>query len=216
MKLRFGFWIAAALILGVRPLGAEAHVVRGDASRLPPPDMTRQIERKTADGFQKAFSTKVISTGAVEGKAWNRATPAISMKTWSGGRDDFYARSLDLGAFERDSAARGAWLKGGEPWGRLEAMDVSPSAWDGRASEIRPRAIPAEAVELPGALSSEDARAKFRVTPVVITDSAGKKREQGRAAVAREPGAVRVGGESVEAVRAPPGTSAPRTPSASP
>lgn len=206
----------AALVLGLRPLGAETHIIRGDTSRLPPPDMTRQIERKTADGFQKTFSTRAIPTEAVEGKAWNRATPAVPLKTWSGGRDDFYARSLDVGAFQPASVGSAAGVKVGDPFGKPVAIEASRHALDGRVAEIRPEAIPAEAVEMPGDLTPEEVRAKFRVTPVVVTDVSGKKQERGRAAVVRETGGVRVGGETVEAIRAPPEMSVPRKRPASP
>ncbi|MCC7517836.1 MAG: hypothetical protein IT578_01480 [Verrucomicrobiae bacterium] len=215
MKLSRTRLVVALLAAGVAVAHAEPKVVRGDPSQLPRPDLTRQIERKSVEDLQKSFETKSISVGAVEMKAWGGAAPSLPRKSWNNSRGDYYARSLQIGAFEAREASDGVLTRKEPPFARAE-WKVSPSAFEGRASEIHPKAVPAEAVELPEDLAPEDVRARFRTTPVIQTGVSGGKHPRGRATEARETAPVRVGVQPVEQLRARPENPAPRTPSASP
>jgi hypothetical protein len=208
--------LAAALLLAMLPAAdAESRVVRGDASQLPPPDLSRQFERKSAEGFQKTFDARSVSSGVVETRTWGGAAPRVAAKPWGGGREDYYARTVQAGAFEARGVSDGSWATRGAPFSRGAVAGTS-GPYDPAAMGVRPEAVSAEAVEPPPELGPEAAKARFRVTtPVMQADAQGKPRERGQATVEREAAPVRVGAQAVEGIRGPPGRPAPQTPAAS-
>lgn len=214
MKVPFPVWLLGAFL--VSPLAhGETQVVHGDPSKLPAPDMTRQFERKQADGFQKTFNAKSVPVGAVQTRAWSGASPAVTTRAWEGSTGDFYARSIQVGAFESRGSASPGWATRGQVF-EQGTVATSSSPLDGRGEGMRPNAVAAEAVEIPPDLTPDDMGKKFRVTtPLVEVDASGRKRERGHATTEREVAPVRVGSQGSGGVRAPPGKPSPQTPAAS-
>ena len=216
MKLAIPALAFAILFLSAVLTRAETKVIRGDTSKLPMPDPSRQIERKTADGFQKTIDMKSFSTSpSFETRAWTGSSPSVPMKAWSGSPGDFYARSIQAGAFEAHGTPPSSWLKKGGSFER-DALTVSQSELNTRGTAVKPVSVPAGVVELPPDLTEEDARTRFRVTkPLMEVGPSGTKKTRGEATVEREVAPVRVGGASARSVRVPPETSPPQTPAVS-
>lgn len=205
----------AILLLGTLPAITESLVVHGDASKVPPPDLSRQIERKPVEDLQKSFTTKSFPTSNFETRSWPGATPSVPMKSWSGSRSDFYARSIQVGAFQARGTPPPGWATRNGAF-QTGTVAVPQSELDRRGTAVTPASIPAGAVELPPDLTEEDARSRFRVTkPLVEVGSTGTKKTRGEATVEREAAPLRVGGASVGGVRAPPGKPPPQTPAVS-
>ncbi len=205
----------AVLLLGALPALTESSVVHGDASSVPRPDLSRQIERKTADGFQKTIDAKSFPTSNFETRSWTGVTPSVPMKSWTGSSSDFYARSIQVGAFDARGTPPSSWSAKGGSFDR-DPLVVPRSVLDQRGTAVTPMSVPAETVELPPDLTEEDARSRFRITkPLVQVGPTGTKKVRGEATVEREVAPVRVGGVWAEGVRAPPGKSPPQTPAVS-
>lgn len=215
MTVPFSVAAFAVLLCGVVLARGETKVVHGDPSKLPRPDPSRQIERKTVEDLQKTFTTRSVPTSTFETRTWSGASPSVPMKAWSGPSSDFYARSIQVGAFDARGTPPSSWSAKGGSFDR-GALVTSQSELDKRGTAVTPASIPAEAVELPPDLTEEDARSRFRTTrPLVEVGPTGKKKVRGEATVEREAAPLRVGGTPVGEVRAPPGKLPPQTPAVS-
>lgn len=208
-------WLTVAMLAVLPALlvaRAETRVVHGDPSKLPPPDLSRQIERKTVEDLQKGLSTRSVPVRSVETRSWPGSASPVTVKAWSGSKTDYSPRAIQVGAFEPRGSVPSGWVTKGEPFGQT-AVATPSSPLDGRGEVARPSSVPAEAVELPPDLTPEDTRRRFRVTsPLVEIDAAGKRRERGQATTEREVAPVRVGSQADGGVRAPPGTPPPQKP----